>query len=784
MAGTKTSSLAALTAPANGDLLVAVDVSDTSMAPTGTNKKITFGDFVDDVGTAILPYLDVVRDFGAVADWEVATQTGTDNTASFQAAIDATPFGSALYVPPAPFGFGYGVGELTRSDPIIIAGGTRFASRLIAHPDYDGWMFNFVTPGDHTEEAHIYGPSLVNLYLDGGRREVDMGGIRFFAVDRTLIENCQVRNFQRSGIFGERSHRESTFRDVYMKWNGGPDYPAINYTHDSATDGHNNLVFDRVTTLFSFGESIHIETISGLSARVFQFTDCMIHGFAYTQIEGETDHAEDGDGTVYPVTGRELENPLIDIVAARDITFTACRLHAPGYGQPTIMVRDGDVALPKSVVVTTTSFGDHPTHAISAVIASNVFTAVDHHFGTGALVRITNSAISTTTDYWVIRLDEDTFSIAESWQDAFDSTVFAVADDASVTVTAQRRYIDLNSDAAGNASATVTASLAQTAGMRAVIINRTGLEKNAAASALQAGTGVPWIEEADGTTRPGGWVLHSEYTTAVTTAGITLPDDAIEAEIIAVAGGGGGGSARRGAAGSVRCGGGGASAGGMCRQRLYGTILTESFTVTVGAAGTAGAAVTADDTNGNAGGAGGNTTVASTSGTICIAQGGAAGAGGTATTGTGGAGRPSIEAAVAGGSASATGSTAGTGTNTNSVPSSAGAGGGLTTGNAAVAGGVGGSVVAVASGNASGGAIDNNGTAGTAPSTAQRQAAFGMGAGGGGGGSSVAGAGGTGGAGAAPGGAGAGGGASTNGANSGAGGVGAVGYAAIWVRLP
>lgn len=44
MANARISDLTALTAPASGDLLVAVDISDTTDAPTGTTKKITVAD--------------------------------------------------------------------------------------------------------------------------------------------------------------------------------------------------------------------------------------------------------------------------------------------------------------------------------------------------------------------------------------------------------------------------------------------------------------------------------------------------------------------------------------------------------------------------------------------------------------------------------------------------------------------------------------------------------------------------------------------------------------------
>ena len=46
MADTKTSALTALTALADGDLFMAVDVSDTSMSADGTNKKITAQDVI------------------------------------------------------------------------------------------------------------------------------------------------------------------------------------------------------------------------------------------------------------------------------------------------------------------------------------------------------------------------------------------------------------------------------------------------------------------------------------------------------------------------------------------------------------------------------------------------------------------------------------------------------------------------------------------------------------------------------------------------------------------
>ncbi len=51
MADTKITDLTALTTPVTGDLLPIVDVSDTSMAATGTDKKITYGNLKTQVAT-------------------------------------------------------------------------------------------------------------------------------------------------------------------------------------------------------------------------------------------------------------------------------------------------------------------------------------------------------------------------------------------------------------------------------------------------------------------------------------------------------------------------------------------------------------------------------------------------------------------------------------------------------------------------------------------------------------------------------------------------------------
>lgn len=245
-----------------------------------------------------------------------------------------------------------------------------------------------------------------------------------------------------------------------------------------------------------------------------------------------------------------------------------------------------------------------------------------------------------------------------------------------------------------------------------------------------------------------------EYTT--TQSGVTFPPNALGALVTIISAGGGGGSGRRGAAGSVRCGGGGGGSGGVIsEQYVPASMFGANYTVTIGAPGTGGAAVAADDTNGAIGTIGANSSFATGSITLRTIGGGA-GSGGTATTGAqGGAGAP---IAASGANASATGGVGGTGTiNTSGGAAGGGAGGGITSADSPSAGGPGGAAYlwgsnAGGAGGIVGGTLPGGGAAiaagrpgdgsggGAASITAAAQAganAVGYGAGGSGGGASL-----------------------------------------------
>jgi hypothetical protein len=111
-----------------------------------------------------------------------------------------------------------------------------------------------------------------------------------------------------------------------------------------------------------------------------------------------------------------------------------------------------------------------------------------------------------------------------------------------------------------------------------------------------------------------------------TTSGTwTKPSNANFVMVEAWGGGGGGGSGRRGAAGGARTGGGGGSGASYVQRLFSASELPSTVLVTAGAAGSGGAAITANATNGNAGSAGGN----SSFGGLLTSYGGLGGLGGS-----------------------------------------------------------------------------------------------------------------------------------------------------------
>lgn len=145
-------------------------------------------------------------------------------------------------------------------------------------------------------------------------------------------------------------------------------------------------------------------------------------------------------------------------------------------------------------------------------------------------------------------------------------------------------------------------------------------------------------------------VLKRFYMSETVAGNFIKPPGYTAIDLDGVGASGGAGSGCRSAAGNPRSGGGPGGAPARVRRRVYGLADGSSTAYTVGGAGTGGAAVLTDNTNGNNGTAGGNTTF----GTLLTAFGGVAGRGGDTSTNapaTSGSGSISAGTAIIGGNA-------------------------------------------------------------------------------------------------------------------------------------
>ena len=256
-------------------------------------------------------------------------------------------------------------------------------------------------------------------------------------------------------------------------------------------------------------------------------------------------------------------------------------------------------------------------------------------------------------------------------------------------------------------------------------------------------------------------------------------------EVVGIGCGGPGASGARQPSGTQTSGGSGGASGSVLRARgKVADMAATTGTVTIGAVGTPGAAVTSDSTNGNSGTSSGHSSISGIVGTNLNARAGSPGVAGSGSTHSGGAAALGSPGGLTGGTATvgADGSAAASTTNgsgaIDSAPGGGGGGGGMPTTPAFKNGGNGSTTGTTSQGGAGG---TSAGAAGSVNSTYLIPLGLGLsaGPGPGGGASSTTGAGGDGGSGATAGyGAGGGGGGSSlNGSNSGAGG--AAGPAAI-----
>lgn len=139
---TKISQLSALTLPAPGDLFVIVDISDTGMAATGTDKKVTFAN--------VEAALTIANLTGNLPVTKLDSGNNADNTRFWRGdgawavpVVSATPGGSTTQVQYNNAGVLGGITGATTDGSIL-----SLASPIIASPTITSeWSFGAHTAG-------------------------------------------------------------------------------------------------------------------------------------------------------------------------------------------------------------------------------------------------------------------------------------------------------------------------------------------------------------------------------------------------------------------------------------------------------------------------------------------------------------------------------------------------------------------------------------------------------------------------------------------------------------
>jgi len=754
--------------------------------------------------------------------WGAVGDDSFDSTSALAAAIAGTPAYGILELGPNR-SYWATPDNLTINKPMWLRGGGRFSTRLRALSG-TGWLLKLSRIVGFDYANHSYGIQISDLMLEGNGRSPDCGGLHMFLGGHFSIVNVQVDNFQRSALWIEAVTQEGRFENFYARHCGNQTYPQINLSPDGF-NGPNNLHFDGLFSEFPVGDGLRISPIN-LTAplRGIFINNFLLHGPTGTVTlgDGNVNHTND----IHSYSCRNLV-----VRDARGVFLSNGRIHASGRGQPNILVAnrtDGAAINSLHLSNVYVGVGGATFSATCTAATTDIITCTGSMLSVGALVRFTTTGtlpagLSLATDYYGIGIDNDTFKVASTLQNAFAGTAVditgtgtgthtvtcqnpnMVVDKGDVsltsvrmdeTVVGSRAHMLVNAGATVRIDATCTfgSTIEEGAG---TVVQGTTVEfgtfaarpVNGVVGSLYIATdtgdhyfwsGTAWVLV--GTQ----WELHAEWTIAGTFSDVTLPPGTKTAKWVVVAGGGGGGSGRKGPGGANRFGGGAGGAGGMIVQEVFSSAaLTDTYTVVVGAGGTGGASVSANGTDGNAGGNGGGSTVTgAVVGLIARAAGAGGGSGGTATTGTAGTSRTGFEGFAGAGGAGSSGVGANA-TGSHQAPSGGGGGGGVGSGGVASAGGSGGVVNNIGTTGAAGGAVNTVGTVGVAPTAEQRQNLAAGGGGGGGGGASSTTNAGAGGAGGFPGAGGGGGGAAVDAVgNSGAGGDGGIGYVAVWVLVP
>lgn len=715
-----------------------------------------------------------VRDYGAVGN------DSTDDTAAFQAAVDAVAAagGGAVFargtfrVGGLVLKAGVLLTNFSTNLPYVAGSSPQFVTRFRPPSGYTGWIID--TPSSLTVGCGINGIGIDGVTGPGGAHAG--GGIRFRNVRWGSVRNTHVHLTNDEG-FRQDVGLVCSFTNVLIT--GG----LWNRTRTSQSGAFHLNGTDHWVDGLECGTSQSDKALSNSSLWCAALYVPASEAF-FSHIEAEISDV----GVVVAGTGNVFENARADLHAAHGWVVTGnrnqfsnvkaltCSLDARDTYDGFVVSGTGNVFSGLSVRVAT---GTLDKGGLAARFRRGVNDSINNPFST-----IRNEygqwKITDYSDRPFVSIDS-TGTQGTGFQP--QPHPFRPTDTTTVVDVSGTAFVALTSYATAT---TITNFIGGTTGQTLKVLgkatvtlaNNSTIGTNTAADKILHDNVIyeftywagKWYESAG---------IDSASSTGATSADVQVfvangtwakPSAAKTVTVLGTGGGGGGGAGRRGAASTVRAGGGGGGGSAYNSYTVPATTLGATVSVGVGAGGTAGAAAAADDTNGGAGGGGGT----STFGTAWRANGALGGGGGTNAAGVGGAAAQGFGAGSVGGAASTTG-LAGTAAAPSTGATGGGAGGGISAANVASAGGGGTNQYATGLTLVAGGAVDTAGGAGPSAATNSGQ----PGLGGAGGGSSITTVGGAGGAGGSYGGGGGGGGASLNGSNSGAGGAGGPGIVVV-----